>query len=118
MVPWDKGHSPYPGISLNPGDLVTKTIIEVVKIRAEFGRTYNDYIGFICEDGTRVLIHGDAPYSPDPSLEEMRKSDFFTTEELLQKSKRDIVREQEHKEDARKRDLKELEQLKKRLGVR
>jgi hypothetical protein len=107
----------FPGISGSVNDLIGKKIMSISKFRAEFGRTYNEYTGFICDDGTRVLIYGDAPYDPNPPLEEMRKTGFFNVDEMIKKAEMDIREDERRRKESRERDLRDLEKLKGRLGV-
>lgn len=97
-------------------DLENKKIILIEKMRGEFGRTYDNYLCFTCEDGTRVMLHGGEPFDPRPSLEEMRKVNFFTPEEIGAKLE-SIEREKRQREkDRLANKRRELEKLKKELG--
>lgn len=94
-------------------DLIGKTITEIYQIRAEYGRTYNYYLGFVCEDGARVLTPGQLnPYKPDPSLSEMRKSKFFTPEERKNSTR---GKKQERIKEAQKREFNEYMKLKRKF---
>ncbi len=68
-------------ITYKTKDLENKRIISIENLRGEYGRTYNNYLCFTCEDGARVMLYGGEPYSPEPELEEMRKINFFTPEQ-------------------------------------
>jgi len=92
-----------------------ETIVKVESIRAEYGRTYDTYLCFTCESGKRVLIHGGNPYSPNIDIEEMRKTDFFTPEEIGEKlaeiERQKRIRKQAQIEEKRR----QLERLKREL---
>lgn len=103
--------------STNHSDLIGKTILDISKIRAEFGRTYYDYIGVVCCDGTRVLlaIYPNA-HKPDPDLGEMRKTFFFTPEEICDKVKREEMLKRSRAKESEERDRREYEKLKMKFG--
>ena len=91
-------------------------IVNIEKICAEYGRTYDYYLCFTCDDGSRVILYGGEPYNPNPSLEEMRKVDFFTPEEIGEKLEQ-IEREKRHRKQQELEDKKrQLQKLKKELG--
>lgn len=95
-----------------------KSIKQVFNIRAEYGRTYTDYIGFLCEDGTRVMIHGGNPYKPDPEQKEMEKAlGFFSSDEIANKAKYEYEKELSRKNDYERRKKEEYLKLKKELNI-
>ncbi len=104
-------------ISLDVNDIIGKTIIDVKQIKAEFGRTNNVYMGFVCSDGSRVLIIGENSYDPKPTLEAMKESNFFNVDELVKKSENNIREEDRRVKNSRERDMEEFNKLKKRLGM-
>lgn len=69
-------------ISVNYKDLVNKKIKKIEVIHTEHERTCSHYLCFTCENGDRVLLHANGPYIPKPSLNEMRKVEFYTPEEI------------------------------------
>ena len=90
-----------------------KTIKSIEKLRGEFGRTYDNYLCFTCEDGTRVMLFGGEPYDPSPTIEEMRKINFFTPEEIgkkLETIEREKRRRQQDIVEQKKRDLNRLKE--------
>ena len=103
--------------STNYKDLVGKTIMEICNIRAEFGRTYSNYMGVVCTDGTRVLLASfPSVLGPNPTLEEMRKTFFFTPEEICEKVKKEENIKRQRARDSEERDRKEYEKLKEKFG--
>ena len=93
-------------------ELKDETIVKVESVRAEFGRTYDHYLCFTCESGKRVLIHGGSPYAPNPEIEEMRKVEFFTPEEIgekLAKIERKKRQKQQELLEEKKRQLARLQ---------
>lgn len=101
--------------STNYKDLIGKTILEICEIRAEPGRTYHSYMGVTCSDGTRVLIAFIPPYKPDPTLEEMRKTFFFTPEEICDKVMREEYKKRDHKRLEEEQARREYERLRERF---
>lgn len=60
-----------------------KKIDTVSVFSAEYGRTYDTYIGFKCNDGTRVMIAGSGwLYYPEPELKDMIASGFYHDNEI------------------------------------
>ena len=103
-------------ITYKPKDLINKKITNEEIVSAEFGRTYDAYICFTCEDDSRIMLHGGEPYDPNPNLEDMRKINFFSPEEIgakLEQIERDKRRREQERINQKKR---ELERLKKELG--
>jgi hypothetical protein len=100
------------GILYKYEELKGEKVVKVESIRAEYGRTYDNYICFTCESGKRVLIHGGNPYDPNVDIEQMRKISFFTPEEIGEKlakiEQRKRRREQE-RIDEKKRQLARLQ---------
>lgn len=94
----------FPDIKIDFLELKGETIRNIECIHSEFGRTYDNYLLITCESGKRVLIHGRNPYESNPTLEEMRKTTFFTPDEIAEKVRR---------EEAKKR----AKRLKKELGI-
>lgn len=97
-------------------DLENKNIMSIEKMQGEFGRTYDNYLCFTCEDGTRVMLHGGEPFDPDPTLEEMRKINFFTPEEIGAKLEKIERKKRQQEKDRLNQKRRELEKLKKELG--
>jgi hypothetical protein len=108
----------YGNISLDINDLVGRTVARVEGIRSEYGRTYEQYIGITCTDGTRVMLWGDSAYDPKPPLEYMKKSDFFTTDELVAKAESDIREDARHQQRQHEQDLADLKRIQERLGLK
>ena len=102
-------------ISLDSKSLIGKTIQNVSRFSAEFGRSYGMYLGIICTDGTRVMLNGGEIYAPNPNLIDMIDSAFFTDDEIRIKKERveQDKKEREYIEIQRKKD--ELERLQKEL---
>jgi hypothetical protein len=96
--------------------LENKKVISIEKLRCEFGRTYDNYLCFTCEDGTRVMLHGGEPFDPKPPLEEMRKVNFFTPEEIGLKLEQIERQKRQREKDLLNKKRRELEKLKKELG--
>lgn len=103
-------------ISYKIKDLEGKTIERIDVINAEFGRTYDRYLGFTCSDGTRVLLHGGQPYDPKPKLEDMRKTNFFTPKEIANKLEQIEIENRKKQQDSINAKRRELERLKRELG--
>ena len=97
--------------------LIGKTIKSIEVIPGECGRTYDAYLGFACTDGTRVMIFGNNPYNPCPSLETMQNTNFFTPEEIGDKASWDAAVKKRAEEDRLESKRRELDRLKKELGV-
>ena len=100
----------FPDVKINFFELKGETIKNIEAIRPEYGRAYDLYILVTCESGKRVLFHGGNAWQPNPDLEEMRKTTFFTPDEIAEK-----VRWEEA--EGRERKLKEYERLKRELGL-
>jgi hypothetical protein len=107
----------FPEVILDFKQLEGETIKSIDVIRAEYGRTYEKYIGITCESGKRILFHGGNPYDPNPTLEEMMKTEFFTPDEIAEKVKWDESKKRRRKQDEQERKLRELERLKKELNI-
>jgi len=97
-------------------DLIGKTVTNIEVLRAEYGRTYNNYLCFTCSDGTRVLLYGGEPYGPNPDLKEMRRVKFFTPEEIAEKVKKEEIRRREKIAEREQLERREYERLKKKFG--
>ena len=104
-------------ISHDINDLKGETVIEIHKIKAEFGRTYTEYIGFVCESGKRVMVFESNPYNPAPTLDEMRKTTFFTVDEIAEKFKKDELYKRQKEQDLIENKKREFERLKNELGL-
>lgn len=104
------------GYNTNMKDLIGKKIISLEYIDSEYGRSYRNYVGVTCEDGTRVLLAIDQPYRPDPDLKNMQKSKFFTPDEITNKAKSDALQKERREADYREKQRRELERLKRELG--
>ena len=107
----------FPDVKINFYELEGETIKNIEAIRAEFGRTYDTYILVTCESGKRVLFHGGNPWQPNPDLEEMRKTTFFTPDEIAEKVRWEEAKKRAKQEEEKERKLKEYERLKKELGL-
>lgn len=107
----------FPTVKLDIHELKGETIKSIESIRAEFGRTYDNYILIACESGKRVLIYGGSPYNPNPTLEEMRKTTFFTPDEIAEKVRWEEAKKRRRQEEEEERKRKEYERLKKELGI-
>lgn len=100
-------------------DMKNKTIQSIETIKAEYGRTYHQYLCIVFSDESKIMIAGDdTPWNPDPSIEEMKKAPlFFTPDDIANKvkleeqAKRDRLR-QEHRNK-----LEKYHQLKKELSI-
>ncbi len=108
----------YGSISLDLNDLVGKTIVSAETVKAESSRTYDYYLAVKCSDGTRILFSGHNVYDPQPSLVEMKKTDFFTVDELVKKLESDIRKEAQYNQNRKERDLVEYRKLQERLGIK
>lgn len=94
-----------------------KTIKSAQMIKVEFGRTMDNYICFVFTDGSRFMISGGIPYSPNPDIEEMKKApDYFSAQEISQKVLSDENKRRERIENDLKQKRYELDRLKKELG--
>jgi hypothetical protein len=103
-------------IQITTDALNGKTIDRIVHMRGEFGRTYDLYLGFICTDGTRVLLYGGNPCSPAPTLETMKESTFYTDDEIIEKETYLRVKREREEADYKARKKQELDRLQKELG--
>ena len=103
-------------IKLGFEELIGEEIVSKETISAEYGRTYSSYQLIICRSGKRVLVYGGKPYNPKPSLEEMRKVDFFTPQEIAKKLEKIEKKKRKKKEERLKRKQNQLERLKRELG--
>ena len=106
----------FPDVYLSFEDLIGETIESIESIRPETGRIYRFYKLITCESGKRVLVGGDDPYEPNPTLSRMKQVDFFTEKEV--KSKEEWVEAEKERTEKREREWKrsQLERLKKELG--
>lgn len=104
-------------ILLEVQELKGETIKNIEFIPVEFGRTYSLYIGFTCENGKRVLIHGGNPHSPEPTFKAMKETNFFTPEEIAEKVLRDETARRKRIKEKEEKIRREYERLKKELGV-
>jgi hypothetical protein len=103
-------------ISTKIASLNGKTIDRICILRGEFGRTYDQYAGFACSDGSRIMLSVAEPYSPDPTIEEMKKSTFFTEDEIAKKEDKIIKEKQYRQREAEESKRRELDRLRKELG--
>jgi hypothetical protein len=100
----------YEGKRNNLKDLVG----EKVKIVAPLPHRLDKGIIFVCESGKRIFHRtGD---SPDFPRDWMIESEVFSDEEILFYDEAVRKKEKERKEQACRRDKKEYERLKERLG--
>lgn len=104
-------------ILYNVKELQGEKIISVDVIRAEYGRTYNEYACFVCESGKRVMVavHNN-PWNAEPPIEEMRKTQMFTPEEIGEKLIQIETKKRQREKEDRERKKRELERLKRELG--
>jgi hypothetical protein len=102
-------------ILYNFNELKGEVITKVESIRAEFGRTYDNYLCFTCESGKRVLIHGGNPYNPDVPVDEMRKVTFFTPEEIGEKVVKIELEKRRRKQQELEEKKRQLERLQREL---
>jgi hypothetical protein len=107
----------FPDVKIDFRELKGETIKDIDVIRAEFGRTYDNYILVTCESGKRVLFHGGNPWQPSPTLEEMRKTTFFTPDEIAEKVRWEEAKKRAKQEEEEERKRREYERLKKELGI-
>lgn len=105
-------------ISHDIKSLKDETIKEIHTIKAEFGRTYTEYIGFVCESGKRVMVFAGNTYNPLPTLEEMRKTTFFTVDEIAEKIRQDELLKRKREQDAIDKKKHDYERLKAELGLK
>jgi uncharacterized Fe-S cluster-containing radical SAM superfamily protein len=98
-----------------------KTIKSIEVVSAEYGRTYNFYTCFVCEDGTKILIADGCsePYSPNIQVEEMKKAPkYFSPEDIANRVLEIEKKQRQAQEDIRKRKLNEYRRLGKELGIK
>ena len=107
----------FPTVKLDFRELKGETIKNIEGIRGEFGRTYDNYISITCESGKRILIYGGNPVNPNPTLEEMRKTTFFTPDEIAEKVRWEEAKKRRRQEEIEERKREEYERLKKELGI-
>lgn len=100
----------FPEVKTNFFELKGETIKNIEAISPEYGRAYDLYILVTCESGKRVLFHGGNAWQPNPDLEEMKRTTFFTPDEIAAKVRWEV-------EEGRKEKFKEYERLKKELGL-
>ena len=103
----------------NIKELEGKTIRSIENIRAEYGRTVDNYICIVCSDGEKLLIGGGTVWKPRPTVDDMKKApNFFTAEEIsdrvLWDEKARRTRDRESKE-SRKR---QYEKMKKEFEIK
>lgn len=106
----------FPDVKLDYKELIGEKIKSIENMRAEFGRTYKNYLLITCKSGKRVMIHGGNPYSPNPTLEKMREVDFFEPKEVASKVEWLEKKKKRKKEKEERRKKEKLERLKKELG--
>lgn len=111
------GNRFFSNIKLNFEELKGETIKNIESIPAEFGRTYDAYLLITCESDKRVLIYGGNPYKPNPKLKQMRRTTFFTPDEIAEKVRMEESERRKRKEREKERKRKEYERLKKELGI-
>lgn len=107
----------FPTVKFDIKELKGETIKNIESIRGEFGRTYDNYILVTCESGKRVLFYGGNTYEPNPTIEEMRKTTFFTPDEIAEKVKWEETKKRRKQEEIEERKRLEYEKLKKELGL-
>ncbi len=96
---------------------INRTVESLELINAEYGRTYREYLCFKFTDGEKIMLYGNIPYAPKPTVEEMKRAPkFFTPEDISEKVLLD-EREKRRMEEARLvKKRRDLEELKKELG--
>lgn len=102
------------------GLLKGKTITSIEVIKAEHGRTYRHYTCFVCSDGTKlVVMDGCAkPYSPQFSIEEMKKApNYFTTIDIAQRTLEIEKRKRQLKKEQKEHKRRQYEKLKTELNL-
>ena len=107
----------FPDVKLDFQELKGETIKNIEVMSAEHGRTYNTYLLITCESGKRVMIHGGNPYSPDPRPEDMRKTTFFTPDEIAEKVRVEEIWKRAKQKEEEERKRRQYERLKKELGI-
>lgn len=103
-------------ISYKLKDLENKTIIKIETMKAEYGRTYDKYLCFTCEDGSRIMLHGGEPHYPIPSIEEMRKVNFYTPEEIGKRLELIEKEKRQREKELLNNKKQQLQKLKEELG--
>jgi nitrate reductase alpha subunit len=100
-------------------DIKGKTIQSAEIIRAEYGRTYNHYICIVFTDESKIMIAGDdAPWNPDPEIEQMKKAPlFFTPDDIAEKVRYIEQEKRDRLKEEHKRKLDKFNELKKELGI-
>lgn len=107
----------FPAVKLDFQELKGEAIKSIESIRGEFGRTYDNYLLITCESGKRVLIYGGNPYDPNPTLEQMRKTTFFTPDEIAEKVRWEEAKKRRKQEEIEESKRREYEKLKRELGL-
>ena len=107
----------FPDVKINFFELKGETIKNIEAINPEYGRAYDLYILVTCESGKRVLFHGGNAWQPNPDLEEMRKTTFFTPDEIAEKVRLEEAKKRVKQEEEKERKRREYERLKKELGL-
>ena len=64
-----------------------------------------------------MLFHGGNSYEPNPPLEEMRETTFFTPDEIAEKVRWEEAKKRAKQEEEKEKKLKEYERLKKELRL-
>ena len=94
-----------------------KTVQTVEIIKAEFGRTYETYICFVFTDGSKFMLHGGIPYSPNPEIQDMKMAlAYFSAQDIADKMLRDENDRRRRMQDQMNQKKYILEQLKHELG--
>ena len=107
----------FPTVKLDFRELAGEVVKSIESIPAEFGRTYDTYLLITCESGKRVLIHGGNPYDANPKLEQMRATTFFTPDEIAERVRWEEAVKRRKIEEEKERKRRELESLKRELGL-
>lgn len=63
--------------------LIGQRITSIEIIKAEYGRTYGNYLCIVTELGEKVMLYGGIPYKPKPDPEEMKKApNYFSVQDI------------------------------------
>lgn len=96
--------------------LTGKTIESCEVIRAEFGRTYDQYICLVFTDGSKVMLYGSEPWQPEPPIDEMKKAPhYFSASDIAYKVERDEIKRRDRIAEDKRQKQREYEKLKKEL---
>jgi len=95
-----------------------KTIATTEVIKAEYGRTYRNYLCLTFTDGTRFMCgyFSTPPCTrPRPPIEEMKKAPaYFTVEDIAEEACQTEKDRREHLRQQEERELREFKRLQKK----